>query len=276
MGHDQVRLSLEAHLPHVVLLFGPPSVGKRTMAFHVADAHKVHVLDRLWVDSLRRDQSTEIKKFALSSPACGRLKMVIARLDGASETALNAMLKVLEEPPPSTKFVLLLAGRTLDTIYSRCQMYRMGLLSQEDLLLVLTVELGMDARVAERSVRRADGTVASAMQAGDSDQVRNSVLSALKAVADSDKVLLNNALKQWRDEDGTLHGWTDGAFELLQRWATEALTGRWRVFSDAETFGLAGDGEVPRLILSKIDSVRHANGRLASRVVLESVLEARR
>lgn len=51
----------------------------------------------------------------------GPFKAVIIRMDEASEQAQNIMLKVLEEPPPSVRLILLASRRPLPTIVSRCQ-----------------------------------------------------------------------------------------------------------------------------------------------------------
>lgn len=237
IGHSAVRGALEANLPPVVLLRGPDSVGKRTLAEHVLSGHGCLPCDFRTVNNLTAETSRDLKQFMSCAPY-GHCKAAVVELDGASEMSLNSLLKVLEEPPAFAHFVLTSSRHTLPTIESRAQIYRMGLLSQEELRQVL-VSRGMAPEAAAESSSRARGTVKDAMRSESSDEARAAVLSVLKAVADADEERLIAALDKWFDE----------SHALLKQWVYESMTQKWRLFSLTDTFGLASDPVMLRQML---------------------------
>jgi len=125
------------------------------------DDKRKRMRTQIAVEEVRR-----IGSFMSLTPAEGGWRVVI--VDGAEElnqASANALLKVLEEPPP--RAVLLLAcaapGRLLPTIRSRCRRLRLDPLGQEamdELLSAYLPELSADQRgrlatVAEGSPGRA-------------------------------------------------------------------------------------------------------------------------
>src|ERR1700733_2265919 len=125
------------------------------------DEKRKRMRTQIAVDDVRR-----ISNFMSLTPAEGGWRVVV--VDGAEElnqNSANALLKVLEEPPP--RAVLLLAcaapGRLLPTIRSRCRRLRLDPLGPEpmDRLLATylpdlsTDERGRLATVAEGSPGRA-------------------------------------------------------------------------------------------------------------------------
>jgi DNA polymerase-3 subunit delta' len=186
---------------HAWLITGPDGVGKATLAYRFArrllagmpeadtlaleptnpvfrrvaagshadlltverayDEKRKRMRTQIAVDDVRR-----ISNFMSLTPAEGGWRVVI--VDGAEElnpNSANALLKVLEEPPP--RAVLLLAcaapGRLLPTIRSRCRRLRLEPLGQETmerLLASYLPDLPADERgrlvtVAEGSPGRA-------------------------------------------------------------------------------------------------------------------------
>ncbi|KAA3660707.1 MAG: DNA polymerase III subunit delta' [Calditrichaeota bacterium] len=96
----------------------------------------------------------------------GHQRRVIILLDAHKMTreATNAVLKVLEEPPPDTYFLLISSDQEnlLPTIISRCQLVQFNNLTDEDILQSLLAggrgtesELRLVARMARGSMRRA-------------------------------------------------------------------------------------------------------------------------
>lgn len=258
-GHDTVRRHLEEQLPAVTLLRGPESVGKRTLSEHLAHHHGYLEVDTKRHLQLTVDDSRELRRFCSTTPMGKAGKLGIVRLGGATDAALNSLLKLLEEPPPYARFILSSVDSPLDTIASRAQVFRLGLLTPEQLLLVLTARLGMEPKMAERASVLGRGQVSRALLVGEQDAGRAYVLGALKAVSDQDGELLAAALNKW----------DDAAHELLATWCREAITGRWQTFTTAETFGLAGT-DIPYTILEKLRLA--ARPRLAARVALEACL----
>lgn len=74
--------------------------------------------------NIKIDQIREIKKHVKYGPnESNYLFVIIKNADSLSEEAANSLLKILEEPPEGTVFILLveMASRVLPTIASRCQ-----------------------------------------------------------------------------------------------------------------------------------------------------------
>jgi DNA polymerase-3 subunit delta' len=153
-------LAQRATLAHALLVAGPPSIGKRNFAMHLAQALLCerprddglacdacascgyfvagqHPDFRLvGLDTL--DDDGEVKQRAeipvgdiralrdlveLTAHRGGRRVVVIDPAEGMSHSAANALLKTLEEPPPAT-FLILVShqpGRLPATIVSRCR-----------------------------------------------------------------------------------------------------------------------------------------------------------
>ncbi len=91
-------------------------------------------------------------------------------------TAANKLLKMVEEPPPGTVFILIseLPGEILPTILSRMQMIRIPGLKDEDVRSALKTRLNADDQLIEDAVRLADGNFNKALSSlTEDDQNRN-------------------------------------------------------------------------------------------------------
>lgn len=260
-GHREVTAILERELPPVALLAGPPSVGKWTLAQHLADHHRVAMVDRsLWPDGLVIDGARTIKKFVATAPM-GTLKLVMARLDGSTVPALNALLKTLEEPPPRARFILTACAPTLPTIVSRAQVLRLGLLHDEELVDVLCAQ-GMSATAARKAAPLGRGQVKQALQAEAMLAAKAAVLTVAKALATHDAELYDRAFTSFDDQAGI----------LMRAWLEEAITGQWRWFAEADTFGLRRDPARLRRMLVAVSQLAGARPRLGVRAALEPFL----
>ncbi len=147
-------------MPHALLLGGPEGIGKATLAYRVARfllskpkqgaksleipadhpaSRQVAALSHPDLVVLRRIASEEGKKppseisvnevrraisFFGSTAAMGGWRVAIVdSVDELNANGTNALLKVLEEPPPHSLFLLIshMPGRLIATIRSRCQ-----------------------------------------------------------------------------------------------------------------------------------------------------------
>ena len=85
--------------------------------------------------------------------------------DRLSSEIQNALLKTLEEPPPSSSFVLVTSRPELllITVRSRCPMLRFGRLPAGDVERLLTEKHGLDAARAREAALAGEGSVGRAL-----------------------------------------------------------------------------------------------------------------
>lgn len=258
-GHSATVRELESRLPPVALLFGPESIGKRTLAEHLAIWHNAGP-GILRIHSLTMDAARDVRAFSMRAPFRG-IKLVIISLDGAGEGAVNSLLKELEEPPFYMRYILIASNQVLLTVVSRSVVFRMGLLTDYQVRCVLE-SLGMSPDLAASAAPSGYGQVASALATSDAGPARTITLGALRGVLSGNRTQLVTALSSWDDRSHT----------LLRTWAMEAASGRWRMFTPEEV--PVKDYTFPRRLLGALARV-DSRSRLAARVVLESFLADR-
>ncbi|HKF84993.1 MAG TPA: hypothetical protein VKB30_04345 [Candidatus Limnocylindrales bacterium] len=198
VGHEAavgaVRAMLGSRVPHAVLLAGPASVGKQSLALDLAAGllcagatgggrpcrscracrmveHDNHPdLHRLepegpggqvgigGKDGKRgvRDLVTELALL----PVEGVARVAIIRdAHRMNEDAQSALLKTLEEPPAGTTLILVADDeeRLLPTVRSRCARIRLGTLGARDIEALLEARSLADAPTAARLARLSGG-----------------------------------------------------------------------------------------------------------------------
>jgi hypothetical protein len=261
IGHDQVRSILEDELPPATLLRGPRSIGKWTLALHLADHHRVAPVDRWLVEyGFTKDTVKLVTAYAARTPY-GKFKLIVARLDQSAKPALNALLKTLEEPPPRVKFILVATGETLGTVASRCETYDLGLLSTRDLEKIYK-DQGLSSFKAERAARHARGQVDKGYQLDSAVSHYNQVINLAKALATGDRDLFAASFASW-DANHT---------DLLTTLFTECLTHNWTMFAEDDTFGLHRDRTRLWRMVSAITLLPAARPRLGIRAALQPFL----
>lgn len=119
----------------------------------------------------------------------------------ASQEAANAMLKLLEEPPPRSLFVLTTVDprRLLPTMRSRTAPVRLNRLSDADVRGFLAAHLPrkLDATELDARVSTAAGSIGQAIAAGDeSAKAYTAAAQLLEAVAAGKGAALERALRQ--------------------------------------------------------------------------------
>ena len=148
-----------------------------------------------------------IARKAALRPVEGRRKVFILGeaerlvVQESSQEAANALLKLFEEPPPETYFLLTAAdpGRLLPTIRSRAVPLRVGRLRDAEVRSFLAAQLDPAPAGAalDRLVARAGGSIGAALSESDGGQAaRSAAASWLEAVVSGTGPAAEKALAQ--------------------------------------------------------------------------------
>lgn len=245
LGHFVTRSGLKYRLPPAVSLVGAPSTGRKLVAQEAAELHGILQVDVLTVENFSMEDASRIGNFLGSAPV-GVAKMAILDVGLPAREVVGFLLRLVEMLPDRAYVVLLFnEGATLRTDYkpllSRTTVYQLFRLTEDDVEAIL-VRLGVSPGLAHVSAERGDGTVAHARKlALGLPEWKPLVLRAIAALRTRDLEILEDLEETWTRE----------ATWLLREWATEAMTNRWRLFSEAET----GEGmwETARDVWSLLD-----------------------
>ena len=187
VGQDRAGAQLRAAAPHPVhayLLAGHEGWGARALArafaadvlstgldgeeaarvrhLVAADAHADCLTIEPEGNQLRKDEVDELIRLAFRQPTERPWKvLVLPRFDSAGPVAWSRMLKVLEEPPPSTVWVLLADDPPAEmaTIASRCVVLPLDPVPPGAVVERLVAE-GHDPAAAEAAAAAAAGDLA--------------------------------------------------------------------------------------------------------------------
>lgn len=114
------------------------------------------------------DQARDLPEFFSKSPArAGRRVAIIDAADDLNANAANAILKTLEEPPPSGVLLLVChaPGRLISTIRSRCRRLTFKPWTAEVIAELLRDRVGLDAAEARAVAAAAGGSPGVALAA---------------------------------------------------------------------------------------------------------------
>jgi DNA polymerase-3 subunit gamma/tau len=121
----------KGEIPHALLFSGTRGTGKTTLARIFASAIGTSNLDLYEIDAASNrgiDDVRELKEAVHTLPYESKQKVyIIDEVHMLTKEAFNALLKTLEEPPEHVVFILATTEeeKLLDTILSRCQVFRM-------------------------------------------------------------------------------------------------------------------------------------------------------
>ena len=165
IGHAEAERLLMARLasgrmPSGVMLHGPRGIGKATLAFRFArkvfaatsDEPQEHMAAQVASGAY---PSRFVEELRMTRSRAGHRVAIIDSIDDCNTASANALLKILEEPPADTTFMLIShrPGGLLPTIRSRCFPLALRPLADGHVRDILAATL--TARVAE-----IDGAVA--------------------------------------------------------------------------------------------------------------------
>ena len=184
IGHADIKARFTDALPLNVLLFGPEGVGKRRLSHYIAECH-AKPFDIMTIEPTVKDKKTrpvsisqirEAGKFVSKKPFGSKLKVVTVDCSQMPDEAAQALLRMLEEPPPRTRFVLSTSGAMPLTILSRCSRVQVSPLSEDEVYAVLEL-LGFSGDTAKVAARVAAGSVATALEHVNNAERRRAVLT---------------------------------------------------------------------------------------------------
>ncbi len=220
IGHPKIR-ALLAHavarrrVPQTLLFAGPEGVGKHTMAVALAQAlNCTAATDGVACGTCRnceriaKGQFSDVIEVDNGDTASISIKAVRDRVlalvgyrpfegqrrvfiidpaDALGLPAQDALLKTLEEPPPSAVLILISSypDSLRPTVLSRCRRVRFGALTEAEVAEVLREVEGMDPASARARAALAGGSVshALALDGGVLDDDRAAALDLLQAAA---------------------------------------------------------------------------------------------
>jgi DNA polymerase-3 subunit gamma/tau len=134
----------KGEIPHAILFSGTRGTGKTTLARIFAKAIGTSDLDLYEIDAASNrgiDDVRELKEAVHTLPYESPQKVyIIDEVHMLTKEAFNALLKTLEEPPAHVVFILATTEeeKLLDTILSRCQVFRMHAPSRAVLAEIVT------------------------------------------------------------------------------------------------------------------------------------------
>jgi DNA polymerase-3 subunit delta' len=219
VGHSRVvdllRRAVERDsVPQSLIFAGPEGVGKRATALALAQAvncrqavegdacgtcqtcrriatgtfSDVVVLDKDGEASIKLEPlRTRVLEPVGYRPFEGRRRVFI--IDPADDlTSQDALLKTLEEPPPSAILILITAypDALLGTVRSRCRRVRFGALAPDEVARVLTDVVGIPPAKAQHLAIVSAGSVARALASDERDFLgdRQAALALIEAARD--------------------------------------------------------------------------------------------
>jgi len=130
-------------IPHAILFSGSRGTGKTTLARLFAKAIGTSDVDLYEIDAASNrgiDDVRELREAVFTVPYESERKVyIIDEVHMLTKEAFNALLKTLEEPPAHVVFILATTEeeKLLDTILSRCQVFRMHAPSREVLASIV-------------------------------------------------------------------------------------------------------------------------------------------
>jgi DNA polymerase-3 subunit delta' len=156
IGHQGVKLQIAnsiklGRFSHTHILVGENGIGKSMIAEEMAMKVLGKSEIRQYVDIVKfkvpkgkksigiEEVKNIIEEINKKPYECDKKVIILYNSDKMTETAQNALLKTVEEPPEGS-FMILLCEKLesiLDTIKSRCQIYKLNRLSQKDMILFL-------------------------------------------------------------------------------------------------------------------------------------------
>jgi DNA polymerase-3 subunit delta' len=253
---------------HAWLLTGPKGIGKATLAYRMARAilggesllstsldipksdpvaQRVEALTHGNLFVLRRPYDTKLKRFRQDIPVdrvrevagffqetaaeSGHWRVcIIDTADELNRNSENAILKMLEEPPARTLFILLSSapGRLLPTIRSRCLNLELRGVAEDDIRNWLRDQHGTSGDAAEAAVKLSRGAPGKALAlVQNADAVLRPLTTYFSSLGRTDNSVDMNIAKTLAPKNAAIARalFWDGLQDTIQANAVHAATG---------------------------------------------------
>lgn len=173
-GHLEAQNQLKEPAP-VTIIHGPEHVGKFTLALELVTQESVLSFDGLSASITER--INRLASYEHDYPIA-----VVGCLDGASGSAWNSLLRILEDPPKRFTFIFTASERIPLSIQSRARVVRVGTLTDQDLITIFQEKFGYSVEEAVQIVPFSNGTTRTAAKLRHYDpEERGRITNFLKA-----------------------------------------------------------------------------------------------
>lgn len=230
---------------------------------------------------IKIDRIRELCGFLGMKPYEARTRaVIIAEAQAMNPAAANALLKMLEEPPPQTVLILT-AGQAADllpTVVSRCRQIHFAPLARQDLAAILVRDRGLDRKQAAVIAALAGGSVTRAMaiQRGHGLHRRAWLIAQLAGLPRQTPLgLLALAEKLARERSEV-----EGDLELVATWLRDVAVARHcperMIHADARVAIQAAAAEMPEQAVGEAvcalqEAVRRLRANANPRLTLEAL-----
>lgn len=156
---------------------------KKIDSFNFPDLHIIKPSGK--GSAIKIDTVREIRREAYLKPYEGKFKVfIIDDADNLTQESQNALLKILEEPPSRTVFILItrLHHRITGTIRSRCHILRFKAISAEEISDFLVKTYFLKREKALFLSKFSGGKIGEAIKMKDSDMIerKNAIINKIK------------------------------------------------------------------------------------------------
>lgn len=256
IGHESIisfleRTVREGRPAHAYLFTGREGVGKKKVAVRFAcmlncpdldadphancsvcrrmsaQTHPDLLLEKPDKGMIRIERVRSVQGFFRYAPVEGRYRVTI--IDDAhtmNRSAQNALLKTLEEPPPSRMLILVTdkPSLLLPTVRSRCRRMRFGPIPTDSLASLLQRQSGLPRERAQVLAAMSGGSVSRALEIGSPafSGLRQEVVAALSAPAGRGIA----GLLEWSAAISSDRARTLQVIEIARTWIRDVLVAK--------------------------------------------------
>lgn len=193
IGHSKALEVLPDPLPSVTLLLGPPGIGKSLVARDLGAKTGAQKVDLQVLSSFQVADADAMIEHHKRRPYQSPCRTTVADITNATPQAINSALKILEEPPETSRMILHSDRTPLLTVLSRSFRVQMGPLHDDEISYLLQVR-GVSEADADALAQEAHGSMEVAMRNSLMAESYAAVTTLCSALGARDGRALNSAI----------------------------------------------------------------------------------